>query len=55
MFSWIPRWHPFIWAVVIILVIAIVQNPTGMGARAGDLIHNLEHMAGQLVKFAESI
>jgi hypothetical protein len=55
MFTWLPRWHPVIWAIVIILVIAVVSNPTGMGQRAGDMIHWLNYAAHQIVVFAESI
>jgi hypothetical protein len=53
--GWIPRWHPIWWAVVIILAIAIFRDPTGMGARAGSIIHGIEHAAGQAVVFVESI
>lgn len=53
--GWIPRWHPLIWIAVIIAVIAIVGNPTGMGARAGDIIHWCIYAAHQLTVFAESI
>lgn len=55
MFNWIPRWHPVIWIIVIVLVVAIVRNPTAMGARAGDMIHGIEHWIGQVVIFFESI
>lgn len=55
MFGWIPRWHPLVWAVVIILVIAVVQNPQGMGHRVGDMIHWLGYAGGRAVLFVESI
>lgn len=55
MFGWIPRWHPFVWIIVIALVAAIVSNPVGMGARAGDLLHGVNHALHQFVIFIESI
>jgi hypothetical protein len=55
MLGWVPRWHPVVWAVVIILVVAIVRDPAGMGARAGSMIHGVEHWCGQVVVFFESI
>lgn len=53
--SWVPRWHPVIWIVVIVLVIAIVHNPAAMGARAGDIIHKVIWGFGQLWVFVTSI
>lgn len=55
MFSWIPRWHPLVWLVVIVLFVAVVSNPTGMGQRVGDMVHWLGHAASQLTVFVENI
>jgi hypothetical protein len=55
MFGWIPRWHPVIWIAVIVLGVAIVRDPSAMGARAGDIVHGIVHACGQLVIFVESI
>jgi hypothetical protein len=54
-FGWLPRWHPVIWIIVIVLVVAIVQDPAAMGARAHSLIHAGQHAIGQLIVFVESI
>ena len=45
--GWIPRFHPVWWIIIIVLVVAVVRDPTGMGARAGDMIHAIEHWIGQ--------
>lgn len=55
MFGWIPRWHPVVWAIVIITVIAVVHDPQGMGARVGSMIHWLGYAAGRITTFATSI
>jgi hypothetical protein len=53
--GWIPRWHPFVWIIVIALIWAIVADPTGMAGRAGGIIHDVEHVFRQLGVFFESI
>lgn len=55
MFGWIPRWHPFVWLAVIVLIGAIISNPVGMGGRAGDLLHGINHALHQILIFVESI
>jgi hypothetical protein len=52
---WIPQWHPVVWAIVIIVIIAVVQNPVGMGHRAGSLIHGIGYMAHQVTIAVENV
>jgi hypothetical protein len=53
--GWIPRWHPVVWAVVIILFIAVVSDPVGWAGRVQGLLHDLDHIAHQLTVFFTSI
>lgn len=55
MFDWIPRWHPFKWAVVIILVILVWNNPVGWGHTVGGWIHYIPVIADRIGEFFRSM
>lgn len=55
MFGWIPRWHPFVWFLVFLLLVAIVTNPVAMAGRVHGIWGQLGHVVHQCIIFIESI
>jgi hypothetical protein len=55
MFSWIPRWHPFVWLIVIVIVVAIWTNPAEWGHKAGGLFHLIPEIASRATIFVQSL
>lgn len=55
MFSWIPRWHPFIWAAVIIVGVLIWQDPVGAGHTVRSWINSIPGIADHISLFFRSI
>jgi hypothetical protein len=55
MFGWLPRWHPLVWAFVIIMLILIWHDPVGWGQKVGNLIHYVPVIAQRIGTFFTSI
>jgi hypothetical protein len=53
--GWIPRWHPFIWAAVIIMIYLIWTQPAEWGAKAGGILHMVPVAAGRFGIFLSHI
>lgn len=55
MFGWLPRWHPLVWLLVIILVIAVWSDPSGWGHKVGGVFHLLPELANRASIFVQNI
>jgi hypothetical protein len=53
--GWIPRWHPFVWAFVIIMIYMIWTDPATWGHKAAGLLHLIPEAANRVGIFAQNL
>jgi hypothetical protein len=53
--GWIPRWHPFVWIIVIVLVVGIWQDPAGWGGRVHSIVSYIPVLGDRLTTFITHI
>lgn len=51
MFGWLPRWHPFIWLIVVIVVVLVWQDPAGSGQTVRGWLDYIPQIANRVSIF----
>jgi len=52
---WIPQWHPFVWIIVIVLVVGIWDDPVGWADRVHGLLGYIPVVANRIGVFITHI
>jgi hypothetical protein len=55
MFSWLPRWHPFVWLFVIVMVYLIWTDPATWGHKAAGLLGMIPQAAHRIGIFIQNL
>lgn len=53
--GWVPRWHPFVWLAVAIMIYLIWTNPAVWGRHAAGILHLFPEAANRVGIFFQNI
>lgn len=53
--GWIPRWHPFVWIFVIVMIYMIWTDPAEWGQKAAGVLHLIPEAANRIGIFIQHL